>query len=165
MAEVGTPILEGKYSVTMDMWPIEAKEFNRVFPFYEHLREGRLTTTQCNRCKDVAFPPRVMCPRCHSDDLSWIDLPTEGRVIVFTEQIKGVPLGFDPPLIHAWIDLGPQSPIRRLLTRIINCPAGTLKEGQTVRLVTFEVPAHPMEKKKETVICPRVFFAFEPKDG
>ena len=36
-----------------------------------------------------------------------------------------------------------------------------VKEGEEVRFVTFEVPSHPMEVKKETKICDRVYYAFE----
>ena len=163
MSIPGIPILEGKYMVTMDMWPLQAKEFNRVHKFYENLKEGRFTTTKCKDCGHVAYPPRVICPECYSENLEWIDLPKEGTVLVFTEQVRGVPLGFEPPpLIHAWIDLGDDSPVKRILSRIINCPVGKLKEGAKVKLVVFDVPAHPMEVKKETKMCERVFFAFEP---
>jgi len=67
-----------------------------------------------------------------------------------------------PPLIHAWIDLGKDSPVKRLLSRILNCPAGKLKEGDEVQFVVFDVPAHPIEVGNETKMAERVFFAFEP---
>ena len=162
MAVLGIPILEDKYPVTMDMWPLEAKEFNRIYKFYENLKEGRFTTTRCKACGHVAYPPRVICPECYSEDLEWIDLPTRGKVLTFTEEVRGVPLGFEPPLIHAWIDLGEGSPVRKILSRVINCPAGKLKEGDEVKLVVFPVPSHPIELKKETKMAERVFFAFEP---
>ena len=76
-AGIGIPFLEGKYSPTLDIWPIEAKEFNRIYKFYEYLREGRLTTTKCSECGHVAYPPRVICPGCFSDKLVWIDLPKD----------------------------------------------------------------------------------------
>ena len=160
---VGTPALDGTYVAEMDMWPFEAQEFNRIYPFYENLRAGKFTTTKCKKCGYVTYPPHVICPECYSDELEYIDLPQKGKVIVFSEQLRGVPLGFEPaPLIHAWIDLGETSPLKRLLSRIINCPSGTLKEGDEVQFVVFDVPAHPIEIKKETIVAERVFFAFEP---
>jgi uncharacterized protein len=162
MAVVGIPVLNDLYPATMDMWPIEAKEFNRVYPFYENLKAGRLTTTKCKGCGHVAYPPRVICPECYSEDLEYTDLPTKGKVIVFSEEVKGVPLGFESPLIHAVIDLG-VDPARRLLTRVINCPAGTLQRGDEVQLVVFDIPAMPIEKGRAgTIMAERVFFAFEP---
>ena len=162
MAVLGIPILEDLYPSTMDMWPIEAKEFNRVWPFYENLKQGRFTTTKCKDCGFVAYPPRVICPECYSENLEYVDLPKKGKVMVFSEEVKGVPLGFQSPLIHAVIDLG-ADPVRRLLTRIINCPAGALKQGDEVQLTIFEIPSIPIEKGKAgTIMAGRVFFAFEP---
>lgn len=162
MAVQGIPVLEGLYPATLDMWPIEAKEFNRAWPFYENLKQGRLTTTKCKDCGFVAYPPRVICPKCYSENLEYIDLPKKGKIIVFSEEVKGVPLGFASPLIHAIIDLG-VDPARRVLSRIVNCPAGVLKRGDEVQLATFEIPATPIEKGKAgTIMAERVFFAFEP---
>ena len=162
MSVLGIPILENLYPVTMDLWPVEAKEFNRVWPFYENLKQGRFTTTKCKDCSKVAFPPRVICPACYSDNLEYTDLPKKGKVIIFTEEVKGVPLGYDSPLIHAVIDLG-VDPFRRMISKIINCPAGALKRGDEVQLVVFDVPTIPIEKGKAgTIMAERVFFAFEP---
>ncbi len=162
MGTTGIPILDNLYPATMDMWPLEAKEFNRCWPFYENLKQGRLTTTKCRDCGNVSYPPRVICPQCYSENLEYTDLPKKGKVIVFSEEVKGVPLGFESPLIHAVIDLG-VDPVRRLLTRVINCPAGTLKRGDEVRLVVFDIPATPIEKGKAgTIMSDRSFFAFEP---
>ncbi len=162
MSATGIPFLEGKYSPTLDIWPIEAKEFNRLYQFYENLREGRFTTTRCRECGQVAYPPRVICPECYSEDLEWIELPRRGKVLVVVEKWGGVPLCFEPPLIDAWIDLGEGSPVRHLLSRVINCSPGELKEGDEVQLAVFEVPAHPVEVGRERWLAERVFFAFEP---
>jgi uncharacterized OB-fold protein len=162
MAVLGIPILENLYPSTMDMWPLEAKEFNRNWQFYENLKQGRLTTTKCKDCGLVSYPPRVICPECYSENLEYVDLPTKGKIIVFSEEVKGVPLGFESPLIHAVIDLG-VAPARRVLSRIVNCPAGVLKRGDEVQLAVFPVPALPIDKGKlGTVMSERVFFAFEP---
>jgi len=158
----GIPILEGKYPVTMDIWPVETKEFNRIYPFYDNLKAGRFTTTKCKKCGYVAYPPRVICPECYSEELEYIDLPQTAKIITFVEQSRGVPLGFEAPLVHAWLDLGENSPVKRLLSRIIKCPAGTLKEGDEVRFTVFPVPSHLMDVKREVKQMERVFFAFEP---
>ena len=73
------------------------------------MREGRFNTTKCKKCGHVAYPPRVICPQCYYDELEYIDLPKTGKLIVHVEQSRGVPLGFEAPLIHAWIDLGDAS--------------------------------------------------------
>jgi uncharacterized OB-fold protein len=155
----GVPILEDKYPSTMDLYPLEAREFNRISQFYENLKQKRFTTTKCKKCGHVPFPPRVICPQCNSDDLEWVDLPTRGKVLYVTEEVAGVPLGFESPLIHALVDLGGG---RTLLTRIVNCKEGQLKEGDEVQLAVFDIPPMRIEVKGAIKEEKRVFFAFEP---
>jgi uncharacterized OB-fold protein len=159
---VGTPALKDVYIGEMDMWPLEAPELNRIYPFYDNLRAGKFTTTKCKKCGHIAFPPQVICPKCWADELEWVELPQRAKVVCFTETLRGAPAGFDEPLIIAWLTFGEGGPLRHLLVRIINCPAGKLKEGDEVKFVTFDVPAHPMEVKKDTVAAERVYYAFEP---
>lgn len=160
MSTPGISILEGKYMVTMDLFPQQSKEFNQIAPFYEFLKEGRFTTTKCKSCGSEPFPPRVMCPDCYSVDMEWIDWPTVGTVIDVTEESVGVPLGFGkPPLIHALVDLQGK---RTFFVRIINCAAGELKSGDQVRLAVFDIDPVPQEVGRDVVSMPRVFYAFEP---
>lgn len=155
----GIKILEGKYIATMDIYPQQAKEFNRIYPFYEFLKQGRFTTTQCKDCDHQAFPPRVVCPNCLSENLEWVDLPTKGTVKVVTEEEVGVPLGFETPLIHALIDLRGKL---ALFTRIVNCKVGQLKEEDEVELRVFPVDSVPIQIGKDITFNERVFYAFEP---
>jgi len=155
----GIKILEGKYIATMDIYPQQAKEFNRIYPFYEFLKQGKFTTTRCKDCGYQAFPPRVVCPKCLSENLEWVDLPTKGTVKVVTEEEVGVPLGFETPLIHALIDLDGKL---TLFTRILNCRVGQLKEGDEVKLCVFPVDPVPIQIGKNVILSERVFYAFEP---
>ncbi len=160
MTTPGISMLDGKYMVTMDLYPQQSKEFNQIYAFYEHLKEGRFTTTKCVDCGAEPFPPRVLCPECYSTNMEWIDWPTTGTVIEVTEELVGVPLGFGrAPLIHALIDLQGK---RTFFVRILNCKQDELHEGDQVRLSVFDVDPVPQEMGKEVVEVPRVFFAFEP---
>ncbi|MBW2066479.1 MAG: OB-fold domain-containing protein [Deltaproteobacteria bacterium] len=158
---LGTPALEGKYVAEMDMWPLESPEFNRLHPFYDNLRKNRFTTTKCRKCGYIAFPPGVICPKCWDEDVDWVDLPKKAKVVTFTETMAGAPAGFETPLIIAWLDFGEGSPLRHFLGRIVNCKEGVLKEGDEVEFVVFEVPPHPIEIKRETKVCERVYYAFK----
>lgn len=160
MSVPGIPILDGKYMVTMDLFPQQSKEFNQIYEFYEFLKAGRFTTTRCKDCGSEPFPPRVLCPECYGSDLEWIDWPTIGTVIELTEEAIGVPLGFGaPPLIHALVDLQGK---KTLFVRVINCKQGQLKPDDQVKLAVFDVEPVPQEKGRETVLMHRVFYAFEP---
>jgi len=160
MSTPGISVLEGKYMVTMDLFPQESKEFNQVYQFYEYLKEGRFTTTKCKDCGFEPFPPRILCPNCYSNNMEWIDWPTEGTVIDVTEEVVGVPLGFGkPPLVHALVDLGGKT---TFFVRIINCKESELKPGDKVKLAVFDIDSVPQESGREVVNIPRVFYAFEP---
>ncbi|MDQ7783859.1 MAG: zinc ribbon domain-containing protein [Desulfomonilaceae bacterium] len=160
MTTPGISILQGKYMVTMDLFPQESKEFNQMYPFFDYLKEGRFTTTRCKDCGAEPFPPRLLCPECYATNMEWIDWPTTGTVIDVTEEVVGVPLGFGkPPLIHALIDLQGK---RTFFVRIINCQQGELKSGDTVKLAVFDIDPVPQEQGREVVEMPRVFYAFEP---
>jgi uncharacterized OB-fold protein len=160
MSTPGISILDGKYMVTMDLFPQESKEFNQIYPFFEHLKEGRFTTTKCADCGAEPFPPRILCPECWSTNMEWIDWPTTGTVVELTEEVVGVPLGFGkPPLVHALVDLQGK---RTFFVRVVNCKEGELKAGDEVRLTVFDVDPVPQEMGREVVEMPRVFFAFEP---
>ena len=156
---LGTPVLEGKYIATMDFYPLEAPEFNRISKFYENLAQNKFTTAKCKKCGATPFPPRVVCPECNSEDMEWVELADHGKVIQYSEEVAGVPLGFETPLIHAIIDLGHGL---RMISRIVNCPAGQLKEGDEVKLFVFPIPPMYIDTREGTKESPRVFFAFEP---
>ncbi len=160
MTTPGISILEGKYMITMDLYPQQSKEFNQIYPFFENLKQGRFTTTKCKACGAEPFPPRVLCPECYSTELEWVDWPTEGTVVEVTEEVVGVPLGFGKaPLVHALVDLQGK---RTFFCRIINCQAGQLKSGDTVKLAVFDVEPVPMDAKGGVIEFPRVYYAFEP---
>jgi uncharacterized OB-fold protein len=143
----------------MDFYPQQSKEFTRIWPFYEHLKQGRFTTTRCRACGRRSFPPRAICSNCYSEDMEWVDLPTRGKVLVLTEEVQGVPLGFEAPLIHALVDLQGEM---TMFVRLVNCQPGEVREGDEVRLVVFPIPEVPQETRSGVIKQERVYYAFEP---
>jgi uncharacterized OB-fold protein len=155
----GISKLDGKYAVSMDMYPLQDKASNRVHTFYDNLKEGRFTTTKCKACGVRSFPPRVLCPECYSEDMEWVDLPMEGTVLAVAEQLAGVPLGFDAPLIHAFVNMGGEM---TFICRTQNFKAGELKAGDKVKIAVIPLEAVPFDGKKGAVIeAERVFYVLE----
>lgn len=140
---------EGIYWSSIDLFPQQSEDQNRIFPFYENLKDGRFTTTQCKDCGAKPWPPRVVCPQCMSDNLEWVDLPTTGMLDTFTVEEIGVPMGFESPLIHGLVKIenGPT-----LFTRIVDAKSDELKEGMMVRLKVI-----PIDRN-------RVIYAFTPAE-
>jgi len=97
----------------LDLYPSEAPTQTRLSPFFDALRHGRFTTTRCRKDRKLLWPPRVVCPTCHSADLEWVDLPTTGRIYAFSALLAGAPVGqeADLPRVVGLVELD-GSPLR-----------------------------------------------------
>jgi uncharacterized OB-fold protein len=58
-------------------------------PFWDALREGRVSMPFCVDCKSFVWFPRAICPGCHRDGIAWCDLPGTGRVYSYSIVAKG----------------------------------------------------------------------------
>ena len=126
-----------RYIYTMDPYPQQSEDQNKLYKFYQYLREGKLCTTKCKNCGHFPWPPRTICPECISDDLDWVELNTEGTIYAFTIQVAGVPAGFKAPLVYAVIDLGQGI---RILTPLVDTNAENVTIGSKVELSVMQVP-------------------------
>jgi uncharacterized OB-fold protein len=99
--------------------------------------DNYLIGSQCQSCGAVAFPKRVTCHRCRSDDMQEIPLSQRGRLASFTVA-WAAPEGFKPPVILGYIDL-PEGV--RLFSMLTGCkPAReALPPGQEMELVFEEI--------------------------
>jgi uncharacterized OB-fold protein len=52
-------------------------------PFHDGLREHRIVLQCCNACGHWQWPPEVLCHRCRSFDLGWVE-PESAAGSVFT---------------------------------------------------------------------------------
>jgi len=130
------------YIVTPDVYcldpvPLQTPDQNRVYKFYEHLKEGRLTTTQCIDCGHIAWPPRIVCPECMSDQLEWVDFPKVGRIYAFAVQEGGNPPGFPAPMVYALIDFDNG---KRIISPIVDCDPNEVKVDAEVVLKVIPAP-------------------------
>ncbi|ELZ24587.1 hypothetical protein C477_00215 [Haloterrigena salina JCM 13891] len=140
----------------LDFYELQTEDQTQIHEFYDNLRDGRLTTTQCCDCDEIHFPPRIVCPECTGDDLEYVDLPDEGELFAFSEVRDGLPLGLsehDVPYVVAVVDLGPV----RLSGWIDNAAYSDLEIGDAVSLKIVEIDGPTDEE--------RVFYRFEPADG
>lgn len=139
------------YLRTTDPYPLQSAEFNGLQEFYAHLKEGRLTTTECRQCHSAYWPPRRFCPRCLTDEFVWIDLPQQGTIHAFTIQEAGVPHGFSAPLVFALVKVASLL----IFSRIVGSDPGKIAVGQRVKFTTFAVTDGPGG-------AGRALLAFEP---
>lgn len=135
----------------LDFYDRQDAAHTGVHAFYDHLREGELSTTACDDCGAVHFPPRVVCPACTADALSYTSLPHHGELYSFTEVRGPTPIGMDEsPFVVGVVDLGPV----RLSARIDDAAYDDLAIGDPVRLKVVDVEG-PADLE-------RVFYRFVP---
>ncbi len=74
--------------------------------FHRRLREDRkLCATRCSDCGEAAFPPRMHCPQCMSDQIEWFDITADSgaTLYAFTTQSRG--LRFTAPEVIGVVDV------------------------------------------------------------
>ncbi|WP_424009304.1 Zn-ribbon domain-containing OB-fold protein [Haloferax denitrificans] len=136
----------------LDFYELQDAEHTQIHEFYENLRDGRFTTTECRECGELHFPPRIVCPECTSDDLEYVDLPHEGEMYSFTE-VRGtsaIGMNDDTPFVAGVVDLGPV----RLSARVDDASYEDLEIGSKVQLKIVEIDG-PTDQE-------RVFYRFTP---
>jgi uncharacterized OB-fold protein len=76
-------------------------------PYWDALREHRLTIQQCTACGLQRFPPVGTCHRCHSWDFAWIEVD-RGILNSWTVVTHGVieSLREQAPYVVGLIDVG-----------------------------------------------------------
>ncbi len=123
----------------LDFFPLEGPDQTRLSRFYDRLREGRLSTTRCPKDDEWHWPPRVACPKCHSEELEWKDLPERGRIYAFSAVLGGAPMGMeaDVPFSVGLVDLN-GVPLR-LFGRIEGRPWPELHVGDSVRVEPYDL--------------------------
>ena|SRR5436305_740853 len=101
-------------------------------PYWDALRQGRLTFQCCRKCGHAWLPPRAECPECLTAEWAWAQASGNGRVIswviyhhAYHEAFRDR-LPYNVALVE--LDEGP-----RLITNIVNPQAG-IKAERPVRL-------------------------------
>jgi uncharacterized OB-fold protein len=135
----------------LDFCPLQDEKFTRIHTFYDNLKQGKLTTTKCQKCNTLLWQPRVVCPHCSSDELEWVDLPKTGKLYAFTAMILGAPLGFEDqvPFSLGVVELDDVG--IKILSRIDDASYDDLE---------FDMP---MEIKVVTLEDGRVLYRFKPQ--
>ena len=65
------------------------KELSEVRPFtidsfYKFVSEGKIMAAKCNKCEATMLPPKPVCTKCYSIDLTWVTVPNKGNLLTYT---------------------------------------------------------------------------------
>jgi uncharacterized OB-fold protein len=88
-------------------------------PYWDGLKEKKLMLPRCGDCGHTFFYPRVVCPRCHSRTITWVQASGRGRLHSFGIGYQSFNKAFKmpAPYILAMIELeeGP-----RMMSNLVN---------------------------------------------
>ncbi|MEC7258830.1 MAG: OB-fold domain-containing protein [Pseudomonadota bacterium] len=93
--------------------------------------DGALILARCNTCEEPFYYPRVLCPFCSSDDLSWQKCSGRGHIYSVSVFRRS-----DPPYALAFVTLdeGP-----RMMTNIVDCDLDAIAIDDPVQVVFRDV--------------------------
>lgn len=130
----------------------KAKRLNPVITldakfFWDHAKKHEFVCQQCSDCREFRFPPRPMCPHCHSVEREIVELSGKGSVHSFVRPTHPKAVGFDTPPIAAVIDVEEGF---RFVSNLVEVEWEKIEVGMAVE-VTF---AETMGKKAVPVFRP-----------
>lgn len=111
----------------------------------------RLIGTACGDCGQQVFPPTPVCPSCLSENVSDVDLPTEGTLYSWS-TVHVAPSNWHTPYIAGYVDLAPQV---RVFAHIVDTDGADMAMDMPVQLVAAELG-------READGTPVVSYAFTP---
>ncbi|MFB0564088.1 MAG: Zn-ribbon domain-containing OB-fold protein [Candidatus Aminicenantaceae bacterium] len=92
----------------------------------------RLEAGRCKKCGYVAFPPRLVCPRCKNREFESVKLKDEGEIVSYT-IIRVPPEQFtdQAPYVIGIIELDSEV---KILAQIVDCDFDDLAIGKKAKI-------------------------------
>ena len=120
--------------------------------FWEGCQRHELHVQQCRDCGALRYYPRALCPRCLSDDTSWVLSSGRGTVYTYTVTYQNQAAGFrdELPYVLAYVELDEGV---RLLTNIVGCAPETVSIGMPVEVCFEDVTPEVTLPKFKPVSC------------
>jgi uncharacterized OB-fold protein len=85
--------------------------------YWEGVQNHKLLLQKCNDCHQYIFYPRIICPHCFSEHLTWEESSGQGEIHSYTVVHKGPPqFKEEAPYVIGIIDLKEGV---RMLSRIV----------------------------------------------
>ncbi|OGU86347.1 MAG: transcriptional regulator [Ignavibacteria bacterium RIFOXYC12_FULL_35_11] len=93
----------------------------------------RLEAGKCQKCGEVSFPPRLVCPNCKSQEFETVRLNDEGKLLTYTIiRVASDKFFGTTPFAVGIVELNDGV---KLTTQIADVDFDQLKIGQKVKLV------------------------------
>lgn len=105
-------------------------------PFWDAAKEHRLVGAKCGNCGTFRLPPSPMCPKCHSQQIDWVQLSGKGTIYTYTIITRAMFPSMEPhiPYVPAVISLDGAGGTR-LVSNIVGARVGDIAIGGKVRVI------------------------------
>lgn len=106
--------------------------------FWDAAKEHRLVIQRCDACARYVHWPQLVCPSCHSEQLTPANVSGRGKVYSYciVHHIFNPAFADDVPYNVAIVELEEQEGLR-LIANIVGCANDDVRTGMAVE-VTFE---------------------------
>ena len=111
--------------------------------FFDEARAGRLTGIRCQKCGELAIPPKEFCPACHQRAWESVPLTGTGTISSFT-VIRGPARDRAPEAPYAVAVVRLAEGVS-LLGPIVDIPIESLRMGLPVKF-------RPLQTEDQTVV-------------
>ncbi|MCL5985476.1 MAG: Zn-ribbon domain-containing OB-fold protein [Actinobacteria bacterium] len=138
---------------------IEEKNYIKPLPeitpetkkFWEAAKNHQLVLQRCKSCGEIIYFPRIICYRCLSEDLEWVESIGNGTVYSFTIIMQPAYKSFESevPYVYAIIDLDDGA---RMISNIVNIEPTKVKIGMRVKVIFDDVSPEISIPKFEPII-------------
>jgi len=110
-------------------------------PFWDACREHELRAQRCSKCGSFRWPPRQLCPDCHTWDYEWAQLSGTGTVYSFVvvHHVTVPAFQGDAPYAIANITMDGTDGRVRVMSNVIGIPWEDVRVGMPVRAVFDDV--------------------------
>jgi uncharacterized OB-fold protein len=113
--------------------------------FYRGWLSRKLLMNRCRECAHWHHPPRPICPKCLSEQLTPTEVSGDGTVHLLTRMYQGMSVegvSYDPPYPVVVVELVEQEGLRFTGT-VIGCPPDEVHIGQQVALTWISRESEP----------------------
>ncbi|CAB4365764.1 MAG: nucleotide-binding protein [Actinobacteria bacterium] len=101
--------------------------------FWDACAQGRLVVPRCDDCHEYIWYPRLFCPHCASQRVTYNEVRGTGTVYSFTIMRKGSgPYKEFAPYVIAYVELDEGV---RLMTNIVGVSVDDVRVGMPVKVV------------------------------
>ena len=118
--------------------------------FVTFLKQGKLMTTRCKKCRQMTFPPKMDCVMCGRSVVEWVEIEEPGRLNTFTTVMYG-PAGFENevPYTLAVVEFPSKIKIFGQIDKKI--PLEEIKVGMRLKVVPVRLPNNRFSYQLEKV--------------